>query len=341
MAKLICCIYSALLFCAFCVGGCNGVPDKSAKNTKTTGGIVLSIDFNKKEYVMGEPVVAEVSVRNTGNVPIYANWFSLDGDFTLKLENMDGTRIHTRHFFWSVSKPLSRFEESLNPGEIYTTAMDITRAICGSSELCPSLARHQYPATKISGYVVGSGTFKLKAIHALNYRRNPAGSAKGIYASTTFTIRKPNHTEKTALKLFETQPFFASEDAEESRKTNAEQSQLESIAAFDKIWNNYRDTVYAPYALYYAARVSQKMGDNSEAIRKYETLESSSKDFPLIADLLYYKTIALKDSGKKDKALIVGQQLKDKYWDHLVAPTIATQRNGSSLRNLVSNLGIK
>ncbi len=336
-------IINALLICGCCIIGCSSPLNNTPKATKASDPVILTLKLNMTVFALGEPIVATVTVRNAGKTPVTTNWFSINGGFALRLETIDGTPIMMDAEYGETAHPLTHFMEPLKPGQAYTTTLDITRAdIAESSSYFPRLAHFRERLTsKIGGYIVSPDTYKLKAVQVLDYTRTSTSQPKGVYTSATFTIREPNETEKEALRLFETQPLFTNDEDSEARKTDAEQSQLEAISAFDKIWNDYRDTVYAPYALYYAARVSQKMGDNSGAIRKYETLESSSKDFPLMADLHYYKTIALKDSGKKDKALIVGQQLKDKYWDHIVAPTVETKCKGSSLRNLVSDLGIK
>jgi hypothetical protein len=333
-------ILALLIFCTCCVKCCTAAPENTLDTTDLQKTVVLSIKLNKTIFALGEPIIATITVRNIGSTPVSTNWLSIDGRLALRLEVIDGTPIMMEALYGEVSNPFTHFLEPLKPGQAYTTAMDITRAdIVESSPFFPRLAYFRDRSTsKINGYIVGPGVFKLNAIHVLDYTRTATSPPEGIYASTTFTIREPNQTEKEALKLFEWQPFFPEGQVDEAIKTDAEQTQINSITAFDKIWNSYRDTVYAPYALYYAARISQKMGDNSEAISRYTTLEKSCKDFPLMTDLLYYKTIALRDAGNKYEAMVVAQKLREKYWNHLVAPTIVTRRKGSPLRNMITDL---
>ena len=317
----------------------------ASETEKKPGSIVISIDFNKTEYALGEPVITTISVKNNGVLQKTADWISFNYSCLLHLEDMKGRNIMMSRVYGDIAIPIFIFNDTLKPGQAYSATFDLTRADVSSSSIqFPRLAKMpHFVNNRIDGYVVGPGTYRLIAEQLVDRPAKVTEPAYKVDGSGTFTIRESDEREKQALKLFETQPFFfiETETENEARKADAEQSQLDAMSAFDRVWNNYRDTVYAPYALYYAARVSQKMGDNSGAINRYTILERSCKDFPLMADLLYYKTIALKDSGKKDEAIVVGQQLKEKYWDHLVAPTVETKRKGSSLRNLVSDLGIK
>lgn len=336
-------IITIICLFACCFLGCNKTSDNVSGDTKPVNAPTLTVQFNKTEYVLGEPIIASISVTNGSNTPFYANWLSFGGGFGLRLEKKDGTRVELIQLLSEAEHPMFRFEEPLKHLQSYTTAFDLVRLdVSGSSAFFPRLSLYPSLGTdKIRGYVVEPGTFKIKVIQALTARLNPPGSATALDAYATFTIREPNDREKEALKLFELQPILVGKSADEARKADAEQSQLGCIAAYDKIWNSYRDTVYAPYALYYAARVSQKMGDNAGAVNRYTTLQESAKDFPLMADLLYHKTIALRDSGKKEEAATAAQTLKEKYWNHMAAPTIEYEQRGSRIRNLISELGIQ
>ncbi len=333
-------ILALLIFCTCCMKYCTAAPEETPKSMDSQTSVILSIEFNKAIYAVGESIITTLSVRNVGNIPKTAEWLSMGGECLLYLENEEGNSILMPALHADTAHPTFVFAEPLNPGQAYSTTFDLTRLdISGSSLLFPRLA--WMPAvrrTRIDRYVVGPGTYKLKAIQVVDVPHDPKYPATLIEGARSFIIREPNIREKEALNLFELQPFFASEQDKDSRKANAHQSQLDTITAFDKVWNNYRDTVYAPYALYYAARISQKMGDNSGAVSRYTTLEKSCRDFPLMADLLYYKTIALRDAGNKYEAMVVAQKLKDRYWNHLVAPTIETRRKGSPLRNMITDL---
>jgi tetratricopeptide (TPR) repeat protein len=299
--------------------------------------LILSLDLNKQSYILGEPIVVLASLTNKSNVSVDDHWFSFGIGFYLRLETDTGQPVMMERIYTQRARILTDWAATLSSGQTITTANDLTRGDpVGTSPTTPRIARGViFRKGKITGYAIAPGTYRLIAIHDLRKHKLPDGGRIRLETSKEFTVRAPQGAEKEALALFETQAFFSGEGAAESQKN--------ALAAYDKIWNEYRATPFAQYALYYSARILQTQGKLSEAEAKYSLLLEQFPDFPLLADALYYQTLIERDLKQSDKAQKSALKLREKFKNHLVAPDVPMKNHtpGSRVRILLKNMGLE
>lgn len=300
--------------------------------TEEANGLRLSIDFNKACYVLGEPIIVRLSISNVGTEPITERWFAYTRGFYLDLENAAGTRVGMEELESEKEQIITDVVCALQPGETVSTAFDLTRGdIAASSPFFPKLARILFPTEPvIREYVVKHGTYRLFVMHRLQMNKSDGEVPACMKASKEFTVLPPNDEQTKALVFFETIPRFD--------RAGAEASQANALADYDLVWKQYRSTPFAPYALYYSARILQRQGDLTNALAKYSELRQACPDFPLIADLLYYQATALIDAGKASDAKAVASLLESQFSNHLVSPDVATKEKGSPVRLLLDRL---
>lgn len=306
------------------VTACASVPATAALEKAD---LRLSVDLGKGTYVLGEPIVARLTVTNMGNTTVTSRWFSYTSKLFLRLEDTEGRAAPLEVEYGRTERPLTFWERPLAPGETVSTAFDLTRGdIVASSGFFPKLAKFAYPQrAKIPGYTIGPGTYRLVARHGV-------GSGSELKATAEFTIRAPTEAEREALLLFESNAYFDGPDAE--------WSQLHTIADYSAIWREHLTTPFAPCALYYAARLLQQRGRPDAAITKYALLRKERPTFPLMAEVLYYETLALYDSGRVDEAKALAKAKLLKFKNHLVGPDVETREKGSRIELLLAKLDL-
>ncbi len=326
---------------AFLVGSLALSPAFGAAAPEHPTGLTLSVDFNKTSYflgepvyVLGEPVVVRLSICNTSGRPITDRWFSYTRGFYLSLENAAGRRVHMEETEGERVQRITDFVYILAPGQTVTTAFDLTRGdIIARSECFPRLARWvRRDEQWVPGYVVEPGTYRLRVTQDLRMNKAEDGGLIRLRCSKEFTIREPNNVEKQALALFASQP--------RSSGPGEETSQITALADYEYLWKTYRETPYAPYALYYAARILQYQNRFSAALADYALLMQEFPQFPLRADALYYQTLALRAAKQSEQAGATALMLRDQFKNHLIAPDVATKDKGSRIQLLLSQMGM-
>jgi hypothetical protein len=309
-----------------------------ADNTDPAKALTISAKLNKQNYIWGEPIVVTVTITNTGRQTISQRWFGTGGSFCCKVLDASGKGIPTVTAFSFIEQTYSDWNYALPSAKSISTSFDLLRGDpIDQNGTFPKLAI--YHPRKGIGYATKTGAYRSIFSYYLQDDSSGSPRLKLQDATVSFSIRSPNNEEKEALKLFEINYMFSS--ARDEKITNA-------IGNFNKIYTQYFNTPYAPYALYYCGRLLQYRGANASALSKYATLLEHYPQFPLMEDLLYYQALALRDAKQPARAHIAAQYLHDHYKNHLVSPGVPMPRAkgngmipGSRIINFAKEMGVK
>lgn len=297
----------------------------------------MHISLDKHSYVIGEPITATVTITNTGDKPVTDRWFAYARGFHLRLEDTTGKRIAMNVLFADIAQDITNWVKTLSPGEMVSTSFEITRGdIVAGSAFFPRLAcRRTESETRVPGYVVKPGTYRLVARHYLELNRWPGEPLNELRASVEFALRPADPQEQAVLSLFEAQPSFTG--------TGADESQTNALAVYAQIVSEYPKSVFAPYALYYIGRIRQQRGETAAALDAYSRLISDYQAFPLMANAVYFKAKALLDAGERDQAKDVASTLRDRFPNYLVAPDVEMPKHekGSRIGLLLRDVGLE
>ena len=72
------------------------------------------------------------------------------------------------------------------------------------------------------------------------------------------------------------------------------------------------------------------------AAARYALLLREYPKFPLEADALYYMALAQKGAGQTAALRKTALKVRDKYWNHLVAPDVPMREKGSRIQMLLT-----
>lgn len=298
------------------------------------GRVAMDLSLNKDDFVIGEPIVLNIKLKNNGTEAADGLLFTVDGKCDIHMTDMNDKNIFMEHFESDMAFCRTGWKRSLNAGEIITTSLDITRGeIFNQEPACPTIARRfGIKNGKLPGYVIGPGKYILHVVHIYDVGHQEMASRRTI----SFSVRAPNEEESNALALFETVPQYESsimDDAEE-------QSILAASNAYDKVWNSYNNTVYAPYALYYAARLNQHTGNIEGAAQRYNTLLQKHPEFALKVDAAYYQALCMQKLGKIKEFNDSMDNLMKNHSNHLVS-TLSAHGRKSPIIELDNKLNTK
>jgi hypothetical protein len=301
-----------------------------------------SISLNKTSYIVGEPVIVEVSITNAGTTPVLDRWFSYTRGFYLSLSDVNGRRIPMYLEMTEQEQSLTDFVYSIPPGGSVKTSFDLTRGdIVDGSSYFPTLAKPDLIARdRISSYVLKPGQYRLTALQDLRMNQIPGLPPLRLKATQNFEIREPNDLERQALMLFEARPFFAQPNADSDTVVAAANSQGAALLAYSQLSTAYTKTPFAEYALYYSARILHRQGKFAEAASKYQAVRVRYPAFPLLADMLYYETAALTAADKSQDASASATILRDCFRNHLVGPDVPALGEGNRSDELLRKLGL-
>jgi hypothetical protein len=310
--------------------------------TDKTTGLHLSLDFSKRSYVLGEPIIVRVSINNAGKTPVTDRWFAYTRGFTLELEDAEGHGAQMNVLYVAKAQAITDWVFTVLPGQTVTTTFDLVRgSIIGSTPVFPRFADFAMPSQqRIPGYAVAPGVYRLTATHSLPMNKTEDGNVIILQVSKEFTLRAPTAQEKEALTLFETVPQFTSADAKEAEKA-AEKSQQDALAAYQRVWSEYPTTPFAPYALYYSGRIHQYQGELGAAADAYSLLMQRFPQFPLTAEVLYHHSLALHGLAREQDARQLAGILAQRYQNHLIEPDVPMKEKGSRIRLLLKELGME
>lgn len=294
----------------------------------------LQVEVNKKVYVVGEPIVAAVTLKNNGARPAAFTWFSYDNGFYLSVKNATGTSVPLFGEQGDPSPRLTRWQASIAPASKHTTAFDLV--VGDIVEAHPAFPRAEvidfrHTPVQVVRHSLWPGKYSVEVAQDTGLvppapateaeKQSPPWHVERLRAATPFTVRQPNTLEVAALRLFKRRPYPLSTDETVVSQTQR-QSQDDALAAMRVLVADYPGTPYAPYARYYIGRILQVQGKYLEAAQAYETLFVKHPRFPLRADALYYLSFCQAQAGNTGRARQVLQKLKKEFPSHLIAPNI-------------------
>lgn len=140
-----------------------------------------------------------------------------------------------------------------------------------------------------------------------------AGKEKTIYINAKQLLKKEGvqYFYEEGSKLYNDKDFKTARDE------------------FRKGYKYGEDSYLLPHIIFFDASISEKLGDNEEAIRMFEEYYNKFKNGDYMAEAVYKLAILYKDVDI-DKSILYAQEIKDKYSD--------TMYNNDVITNLLNSV---
>ncbi len=256
------------------LAGMLGLCVAGARELRAQGNLALEIRSTKPSYLLAEPVLVDITVRNAGSEPVAVKPELAVETQNVSLDIAQGTGTFERYDPGFVQEP-SRMPQTLQPAE----------AITHRQLVLYSRQDFAFPS---------AGSYRLRAmLHGFGVRPDVASNTIEIQ------IAPPAGGEAEAMRLFRTR-----EVAELALELN------EAPAAVDRLellMTRHRDTVYGKYAQYYLARRQMheffaRKANPVQAGKLYRDLLRRDPQFPLAARAHFELGTALSDTDQKEEA---------------------------------------
>jgi hypothetical protein len=322
-------VSTSFIFLLSCKAGCAA--------TNAANGLALSVKLNKTEYVLGEPIVAEIKITNVGKYPINRRWFISIGYLTCSINDATGKIVVPDSYRTDQAFYALEWQHKLDPSQNLSIKFDLLRG--DPIRNAPILPRYAYYSPAYRKFAsLKPGRYRVRVNYNLDDRADPRSKNILVAPVREFTVRAPSPFEKEGLQLFQQNiDYFKGKEI-----------RVRILDTYEQLWRDYRATRYTPYAIYYSGRILQDKGENGRALAKYDLLLRRYPKFPLKEDLLYYQALALRDAKQPARARIAAQYLYDHYRNYLVTPNTPMPKSagggrvkGSRIINFAKEMGVK
>jgi len=298
--------------------GLSGVCHAGSNQSLPNSALQMDVRLSKETYVVGEPIVAAINLKNNGATSVSGVWFSYGSGFYIDIRTAKRkTRVKLNGIETERQHLITSWQTSVAPSASVRTALDIVTGDVLNVDPYFLRAENQQ-GEAITGYIIQPGLYVLVAIQDV---KDSSGSLTRLTAEARFRVRQPDKTETAALMLMGHRPIVSNEPLMQPK--DAETAALATaLASFLRVVTSYPHTPYAPYAMHYSGRTLQTMGKVSQAARVYQKLLRKYPDFPLQADALYFLADTSLRAGDLSGANKAVKSLQTKYSNFLLAPVI-------------------